>query len=138
MPVRDLTLRSGGLDCAAWLHVPDRPGPAPCVVMAHGFAGTRRDSLAPYAERFAEAGVAALLFDYRHFGESDGSPRQLLDVRRQIDDYEAAIAFARSHEEVDPARVAVWGTSFSGAHALHVAARGRCAAAVLQTPMVDG
>ena len=107
--------------------------------MAHGFAATRRESLAPCAERFAAAGMAALLFDYRHFGESEGSPRQLLDLRLQIEDYVAAIAFARSRQEVDAARIAVWGTSFSGAHAIHLAARDpSLVAAVVQTPMVDG
>ena len=107
--------------------------------MAHGFGGTRRDSLAPYAERFAEAGIAALIFDYRHFGESEGSPRQLLDFRLQLADYSAAVAFARAHEEIDPARIAVWGTSFSGAHSIHLAAHDpSLAAAVAQTPMVDG
>lgn len=107
--------------------------------MAHGFAGTRRDGLATFAERFARAGIAALLFDFRHFGESEGSPRQILDVGRQHEDYRAAIAFARARDEVDPARVGVWGTSFSGAHAIHLAACDpSLAAAVAQTPLVDG
>jgi fermentation-respiration switch protein FrsA (DUF1100 family) len=107
--------------------------------MAHGFAGTRRDSLEPYAERFAAAGIATLLFDFRHFGDSDGAPRQLLDLRLQQEDYRAAIAYARSRPEVDAARVAVWGTSFSGGHVVHLCARDpSLAAAVAQTPMVDG
>lgn len=139
-PPVDVSFASGERRCAAWLYLPADPsGPAPCVVMAHGFAGTRRDSLVAYAERFAGAGLAALVFDYRHFGESDGMPRQLLDLRRQQEDYRAAIAFARGREEVDAARIAVWGTSFSGAHAIHLAARDpSLAAAVAQTPMVDG
>jgi uncharacterized protein len=107
--------------------------------MAHGFAGTRRDGIDQYAQRFAAAGIAALVFDYRHFGESEGSPRQLLDVSLQHDDYRAAIAYARSREDVDQAAIVVWGTSFSGAHAIHLAARDpSLAAAIAQTPMVDG
>ena len=107
--------------------------------MAHGFGGTRRDSLETYAERFAAAGIAALLFDYRHFGDSEGEPRQLLDLRLQQEDYRAAIAYARARPEVDAARIAVWGTSFSAAHAIHLAAHDpSLAAAVVQTPMVDG
>ena len=134
----DVSLTSGGLRCATWLFVPAFT-PAPCVVMAHGFGGTRRDSLAPYAQRFAAAGLAALVSDFRHFGESEGSPRQLLDVRLQHEDLRAAVAFVRSREEVDPARIALWGTSFSGAHVIHLAARDpSLAAAVIQTPMVDG
>jgi dienelactone hydrolase len=107
--------------------------------MAHGFGATRDGSLAQYAERFVAAGMHALLFDYRHFGASDGEPRQLLSVRRQLQDYEAAIAFARSIPGVDPHRIAAWGTSFSGGHAL-VTARyvPGVAAAVCQCPMMDG
>src|SRR5688500_8952192 len=85
----DVTFRSGADRCAAWLYVPDAT-PAPCVVMAHGFAAPRRDSLEPYAVRFAEAGFATLLFDFRHFGDSEGEPRQVLDVGRQQEDYRAA------------------------------------------------
>jgi fermentation-respiration switch protein FrsA (DUF1100 family) len=137
-PPLDLRFTSGGVTCAAWLYLPDAR-PAPCVVMAHGFGGTRRDSLAPCAERFAAAGLATLLFDPRHFGESEGMPRQLLDERLQREDYGAAIAFARSRTEIDAARIAVWGTAFSAAHAIHLAARDpSLAAAVAQTPMVDG
>jgi pimeloyl-ACP methyl ester carboxylesterase len=139
LPRIDVTFPSGGgLRCAAWLYLPES-GPTACVVMAHGFAGTRRDSIAPFAERFAAAGLAALVFDYRHFGDSEGMPRQLLDFRLQQEDYRSAVAYARSREEVDAARVAVWGTSFSGAHAIHLAATDpSLAAAVAQTPMVDG
>jgi pimeloyl-ACP methyl ester carboxylesterase len=107
--------------------------------MAHGFGATRDASLAPYAERFAAAGMHVLLFDYRHFGASDGRPRQLVSVRRQLQDYAAAVEFARALAGVDPARVAVWGTSFSGGHALVTAARVTgVAAAICQCPMMDG
>lgn len=107
--------------------------------MAHGFGATRDASLAPYATRFAAAGMHVLLFDYRHFGTSDGEPRQLVSVRRQLQDYAAAIGFARALPGVDPARVAVWGTSFAGGHAVVTAARvPGVAAAVCQCPMLDG
>ena len=88
----DVEFLSHGTTCRAWLYRPQGSGPQhsaarPCVVMAHGFGATRDASLAPYAERFAAAGLAVLLFDYRHFGASDGEPRQLVSVRRQLDDY---------------------------------------------------
>jgi pimeloyl-ACP methyl ester carboxylesterase len=133
----------GGI-CRAWRYAPAVPdGKAeqrrPCVVMAHGFGATRDASLAPYAERFAAAGMHVLLFDYRHFGASDGRPRQLVSVRRQLQDYAAAVEFARALEGVDPAQVVVWGTSFSGGHALVTAARvPGVAAAICQCPMMDG
>ncbi len=138
---RDLTFPSGGETCAAWFFEPegDPPRPWPCVVLAHGFGGVREARLDAFAERFAAAGIAALVFDYRHFGASGGEPRQLLDIGRQHDDWRAALAFARSLPDVDPDRVAAWGTSFSGGHVTVIAAEDRrLAAAISQGPFMDG
>jgi len=109
------------------------------VILAHGFAGIREARLDAFAERFAAAGMAALVFDYRHFGASAGEPRQLLDIPRQHQDWRAAIAYARALDGVDPDRVALWGTSFSGGHVVVVAAGDeRIAAVVAQAPFMDG
>ena len=138
----EVAFGSRGATCRAWRYAPDGNGDGtlrPCVVMAHGFGATRDASLEPFAERFAAAGMHVLLFDYRHFGASDGEPRQLLSVRRQLQDYAAAVHFAHALSGVDPDRVAVWGTSFSGGHALVTAATvPGVAAAVCQCPMLDG
>jgi uncharacterized protein len=143
--VRTVEFASGGLRCVA-VHVrgegtsfagPD--GRRPCVVLGHGFAGTVDSGLVPFAERFGAAGMDALAFDYRHFGASDGEPRQLLSVERQLEDYAAAIALARSLEQVDPARIAVWGSSYAGGHAVAAAVTdGGVAAVVSQVPLMDG
>jgi pimeloyl-ACP methyl ester carboxylesterase len=143
--VSSVDFPSGGVRCAA-VHLPgqgsefaEADGRRPCVVLAHGFGGTVDSGLLPFVERFAAAGLDALAFDYRHFGRSDGEPRQLLSVRRQLQDYAAAIAFAREIPGVDPERVVVWGSSYSGGHALAVAvADGRVAAAISQVPLMDG
>src|SRR2546428_14186202 len=120
----DVTFQSAGTRCAAWLYRPAENGgaPTPCVILAHGFSGVRDQRLDAYAERFAQAGLTALVFDYRYFGDSDGEPRQLLDIRRQLEDWRAAIAYARALKGVDPARFAIWGSSFSGGPALTLAA----------------
>lgn len=141
MPEReDVWFDSWGDRCAAWLYRPaDAGGDAPVVVLAHGWTGIREARLDAYAERFAAAGYAALVFDYRHFGASEGQPRQLLDPRRQLADWAAAIAYARTLAGVDPDRVVLWGTSFSGGHVITTAARDhRVAAVIAQVPFVDG
>ena len=69
----------------------------------------------------AEA-YAALVFDNRCFGASDGEPRQEIDPSAQVRDYRHAITYASTQPEVDPARIGVWGSSYSGAHVLVVAA----------------
>lgn len=135
----ELGFESGGERCAAWLWSPGSEGPHPCVVLAHGFSGVREQRLDTYAERFAQAGMATIAFDYRHFGASAGEPRQLVDIRAQLADWRAAVRFARGLEGVDPDRVALWGSSFSGGHVVAVAARDdRVAAVVSQAPFTDG
>lgn len=107
--------------------------------MAHGFSLTRHDGLPPYAERFAEAGAAVLVFDHRYLGDSGGEPRQRFRTRDQREDWRNAVAFARSQDGVDPQRIALWGFSFSGAHAVETAhADERIAAVLGLCPMVDG
>ena len=135
----DLNFRSGGERCAAWLYRPEGEGPHPCVVLAHGFAGTREARLWAFAERFREAGMVALVFDYRYFGDSEGEPRQLLSIASQLEDWRSALAFARSLEEVDGERVALWGTSFSGGHVVRSAVEDVGVAAVVsQAPYTTG
>jgi len=135
----DADFISGGTRCAAWLFRPEGDGPHPCVVMAHGFSAVREQRLDAYAERFAATGLATLLFDYRHFGASEGEPRQLLDIARQLDDWRAAVSHARSLDGIAPDRVALWGSSFSGGHVIAVAAGDeRIAAVVSQAPFTDG
>jgi uncharacterized protein len=108
-------------------------------VLAHGFGAVRTGRLLAYAERFAAAGAAAVVFDYRHWGDSDGEPRRLLDIGRQLADWASAVTFARALDGVDPGRIALWGTSFSGGHVLEVASRDpRVAAVIAQVPHVDG
>jgi dienelactone hydrolase len=135
---RDVAFSSSGDECRAWLFLPEAQRP-PLVILGHGLGGTREDGLEPFARRFAGAGIAALVFTYRHFGDSGGQPRQLLDIQRQLGEWAAALAYARTLAEIDTTRIALWGTSFGGGHVLVAAARdGEVAAVVSQCPFTDG
>ena len=112
---QDVTLAG---EIAAWLWQPE--GATGCVVMGHGLSAVRDQRLPAYAERFAAAGLAALLFDYRHFGASGGEPRQLFDIQRQLEDWRTAIAYARGLDGIE--RVGLFGSSFGGGHVLEIAA----------------
>ena len=137
MARQDITFQAGGEECAAWLYPAMEEAPTPIVVMAHGLSGTRRDGLGPFAERFAAAGLAALVFDHRGFGDSGSTP-DLFHPARQLDDWRAAIALARSLPGVDAERVATFGSSMGGGNALAAAAGDpRIAAAVSQVPFID-
>ena len=137
MDRKDIEFRSGADACAGWLYLPDGDLAAPIVVMAHGLSGTRRDGLGPFAERFAAAGIAALVFDHRGFGDSGGEP-DLFQPGRQLDDWRAAIGFARGLPAIDGDRVATFGSSMGGGNALAAAADDpRVAAAISQVPFLD-
>jgi pimeloyl-ACP methyl ester carboxylesterase len=107
--------------------------------MAGGFAVTMGPGTDLFARRFNEAGIAVLAFDYRGLGESGGQPRQIVRIREQLADWQAAMAFAPTLPGVDPTRVGIWGFSLSGGHIFRVAARNPAlAAAIAQSPNADG
>jgi fermentation-respiration switch protein FrsA (DUF1100 family) len=136
----DVSFQVNGTSLSAWLYLPDDlTAPVPCVVMGNGFGGTKDMLLESYALRFQKAGLAALVFDYRHFGDSEGEPRQLVWIPYQLQDYAAAVAYARGLEEINPTRIALWGTSASGGHVIVAAARDQSVACVVaQCPGLDG
>jgi alpha-beta hydrolase superfamily lysophospholipase len=140
MQRKEVTFVSGSDTCAAWLYAPAEArsdGAVPLIVMAHGLTGTRRDRLGAFAERFADAGVAALVFDHRGFGDSTGEPDHV-DPALQLEDWRAAIAYARSLPGIDSGRIATFGSSLGGGNALAAAAEDSAiAAAISQVPFLD-
>lgn len=141
---RDMTFVSAGVTCAAW-HIQASTDALtsargrPIVVMAHGFGGTRDTGLLAFAEGFAAAGIDAFVFDYRGFGSSAGTPRQLVSYQGQRRDYHAAVDAVRRLPGIDPGRIGLWGTSYSAGHAVVVAAQSPWVSAVVSmTPATDG
>ena len=126
-------------ECGATLTRPAGEGPFPAVVLCHGLGAVREMRLQANAERFAEAGIVALNFTYRHFGDSSGEPRQLLDIGKQREDIANAIEYVKSLDFVDAARIGLFGSSFGGGHVMAVAAeRDDLSAVVAQCPFTDG
>ena len=129
-----------GVTLRGWLYLPDAAAtPVATVVMAHGYSAVKENYLDCFADVFAAAGLGALVYDNRNLGASDGEPRQEIDPWQQIRDYRDAITFASNLAEVDENRIGVWGSSYSGAHALVVGAidrRVKCVAS--QVPLISG
>lgn len=140
MQTRDVEFNSCGDTIRGTLYMPDNPkGKPPLVVMAGGWCYVKEIVMPYYADDFVEIGCACLIFDYRRFGASDGEPRQHIDPRDQIEDYRNAISFAKTLDEVDTNRIGVWGISYSGGHALCVAAIDtRVKFAMSVVPVVQG
>ncbi|MGZ4311291.1 MAG: alpha/beta hydrolase [Solirubrobacteraceae bacterium] len=135
-PRTEVRFPSGDATIAA-LHYPGTNGA--CLVMACGTGVTKEPGTDPFAPRLQAAGFSVLAFDFRRLGASGGTPRQVVRVADQIADFDAAIDFARTLPEVDPARLAIWGFSLAGGHVLRVAAgHPELAAAIAQAPLADG
>ena len=108
------------------------------VVLAHGLSCTMDSRLFAFAEKFAEAGLTAITFDYRNFGFSGGRLRQYINVPNQMEDWHHVLSYARGLPNIDPDRIVLWSTSFGGGLATHVAHDdGNIRAVVAQCPMMD-
>jgi pimeloyl-ACP methyl ester carboxylesterase len=130
-----------GTEIECWLLRPANAARPPVILMAPGLTGTKEGPLETFAWRFVDAGYAVLLMDFRTFGGSGGAPRHWLDPVRQVEDYRAAIAFMRAQlgDRVEIARIALWGSSFSGSAAVCAAATDAdIAAVVAQVPYLGG
>lgn len=126
---RDIEFYSEGSLIKGHLYLPEdieekfvEKGAVPAIVLCHGFAGVKELLLPAYAEAFAENGFAALTFDYRGFGGSEGEEGKL-SPRLQMVDIRNAITYMQSIKEVDPEKVGLWGTSYGGANAVVVTAK---------------
>jgi uncharacterized protein len=130
---------ASGDEIEAWVYRAAGEGPRPAVVMAHGFAAVKAGGLQPFAERFSREGFTAIAFDYRQWGGSSGQPREEVSVPRQRTDYRTVIDWAVADPDIDATQIFIWGTSFSGLHAVEIAATdNRLRGAIAQNPLVDG
>ncbi len=137
---RDIEINAEGTKLRGWLYLPDgAKGRVPAVVMAHGFSAVKEMYLDRFGEAFSRAGMAAVVYDNRNFGASDGEPRQEIDPWQQVRDYRHAITWASGRAEIDADRIGVWGSSYSGGHVLVVGAIDRRVKCVVsQVPLVSG
>jgi uncharacterized protein len=132
-------IKAGKIELDGWLYHPAQPGPAPLIIMSPGFAALRTHYLERFAERFTQAGFAVVLYDHRNFGASGGELRGEIDPHQQIADMRDVVTWAGSLPDVDAERIGVWGSSYSGGHAIVVGAldrRVRCV--VSQVPTISG
>src|SRR3954470_11939644 len=131
---REIAFPSEGVQCRGWLYVPDTleaGKKAPAIVMANAISAVKEITLPGYAERFAAAGFIVLVFDYRHYGASDGTPRNHLVPHEQQQDIRNGISWLRAQPEVDADNIGGWGISLGGVHMLYLGAFDRRLKAVV-------
>jgi uncharacterized protein len=122
---REVEFTAGGLVLRGVLRTPGTAGPHPLVILAHGMGGLKEWTIPEVADALLDADIAALSFDYRNFGDSDGLPREEIDNPGQIEDWQSAITYAWTLPDIDNQRIGIWGTSLGGRNVLAVAALDR-------------
>jgi uncharacterized protein len=137
--IHNVPFESEGLQCFGELYLPrNSQKKFPCVVLVTGFTGTSDWILPDFAKRFAEAGFAAYIFDYRYFGKSEGEPRYIVNLKKQRTDLQNALKMIRKHESIDVKKIILWGTSLGGSHAVQAASQDADIAAVIgNVPGID-
>ncbi|HSR95190.1 MAG TPA: alpha/beta fold hydrolase [Solirubrobacterales bacterium] len=140
MESAEVRFAAGDGECVGRLFRPQTStGAAPCVVMGSGFSCVRDQGLDVFAERLAGAGFAAFAFDYRHWGESPGEPRSLMDPARQREDWRAALVCVGALDGIDSTRIAMWSYSMGTGHVQSLAIDGaRVRAVVCVAPLLSG
>lgn len=120
----DVTFMSDGLKISGHLYIPDN---APtgrklaCVMVLHGFGSNKTsENVRTPAAMLNEWGYAALGFDMRGCGESEGTRANLICME-QVADTRSAVTFLQSRPEIDPKKIGVLGSSFGGAVAVYAA-----------------
>lgn len=139
MPRKDVEFKtSDRVTLRGWLYTPDGPSTnskLACLVMAHGWTALKEMDLDTFADYFTKKlPIACLVYDNRSFGASDakeGEPRHEIIPHLQQSDYSDAITYAQSLPEINPAKIGIWGSSYSGGHVLYVGAVDRRVKAVL-------
>jgi uncharacterized protein len=92
------------------------------------------------ARRFQQENIAALVYDHRGWGSSDGVPYHETNPLQHAEDYHDAVSYARSlAPAVDPHRIAIWGIGHSGGASIIAAADDpRVRAAIFHMPFTSG
>jgi len=94
--MKNVTFNSGGLNLAGHLYLPkdfDSTKTYPAVVVGGSLTSVKEQMAGTYAQKLAEGNIIALAFDYSHFGESEGQPRQYEDPENKLRDLKSAVTY---------------------------------------------
>jgi len=137
--VEPLYVKSEQEVIAADFYRPKTEVPPGVIIMAHGFACLRQFKLVQFAKRFAQAGYAVVLFDYRYWGGSTGRPRELVSIQEQLSDWRTMLMHVSQRKSINSRKIVLWGISLSAGYVLELASENKNIQAVIaQNPFIDG
>ncbi len=111
-----------GFTLAADLYKPkDSEGKLPAIAISGPFGAVKEQSSGLYAQTLAERGFLTIAFDPSFTGESSGEPRYMASPDINTEDFQSAVDFLVTNDEVDPERVGILGICGWGGMALNAA-----------------
>ncbi len=113
-----VTFDSEGMTLRGNLYLPAAESSGLAAIVVVGTWTSVKEQMADrYAKRLAEKGLAALSFDFRNFGASDGEPRQFESPDLKIQDIHNAVTFLESRPEIDGDKLGILGICASAGYA---------------------
>ena len=109
-------------------NIPDSNAQAPVVLFCHGNAGNISHRLET-AEFILSLGAGILLYDYRGYGLSDGSPSEA----NVYADAEACYPWLVDQKGIPPENIVLFGRSIGGAVAIELARKVKCRGVIIES-----
>ena len=111
-----------GITLVADLYKPkDSKDKLPAIAISGPFGAVKEQSSGLYAQTLAERGFLTIAFDPSYTGESLGEPRYMASPDINTEDFQAAVDFLATHDEVDAERIGICGICGWGGMALNAA-----------------
>ena len=136
-----ITFPSDGLTLSGAVHVPDdhRTGERrPAIIMMHGFGANKNGGPEWICRQFAAWGYVALRFDFRGCGDSEGVRGRVIPTE-EVADALHAVTYMAERPDVDPAAIALCGSSLGGGVAVQAAGLDpRVAAVIVENGVAHG
>ncbi len=133
---REIEFYSEGFKLCGDVYLPEGLVPGEtraAVLLCHGYTGVKDLYLPDNARALNQAGYIAMTFDYKGWGDSEGTRNRLAPYSRVLD-VQAAMTFLGLQPEVDAGRIGLYGTSYGGATVSWVGAvdqRAKCIVSVV-------
>ena len=127
-----------GITLAADVYKPkDATGRLAAIAVSGPFGAVKEQSSGLYAQELARRGFLAIAFDPSFTGESSGTPRYVASPDINTEDFQAAVDYLISRNDVDAARIGILGICGWGGIAINAAAIDTRVKATVASTMYD-
>jgi len=98
--IERVIIKSANDSLVGHLYIPSTPPPHPALIITGAWRTVKEQMPAGYAREMAARGYAALIFDFRGWGESTGKPKRMENPLDKADDIVAAAAYLATRSDI--------------------------------------